>query len=185
MLLVSCFLTHNYQVGLPGTVEAHESVEGVPESVWKKVQTVKQGGGGVVELREKVTLWNGFGGDKQGCCVDRDVVFCFLSRLRLLLSLMSLRTRLRRGEGGLREGGVGQLSPDGGSGQVIDWWCSGETRISFWTELLKKMWRRAGEGGLLVNGYEGIFSSDSLASRGVTRCNGLDIPILPQLIFEL
>ncbi|CAM9433784.1 unnamed protein product, partial [Sphacelaria rigidula] len=41
-------------VGLPGTVEAHESVEGVPESVWKKVQTVKQGGGGIAELREKV-----------------------------------------------------------------------------------------------------------------------------------
>lgn len=41
-------------MGLPGTVEAHESVEGVPESVWKKVQTVKQGGGGIAELREKV-----------------------------------------------------------------------------------------------------------------------------------
>ncbi|CAM9301607.1 unnamed protein product, partial [Hapterophycus canaliculatus] len=41
-------------VGLPGTVEAHESVGGVPESVWKKVQAVKQGGGGVNELKEKV-----------------------------------------------------------------------------------------------------------------------------------
>ena len=43
-----------FQVGLPGAVEAHESVGGVPESVWKKVQTVKQGGGGLVELKEKV-----------------------------------------------------------------------------------------------------------------------------------
>ena len=42
------------QVGLPGAVEAHESVGGVPESVWKKVQTVKQGGGGLAELKEKV-----------------------------------------------------------------------------------------------------------------------------------
>lgn len=42
------------QVGLPGAVEAHESVGGVPESVWKKVQTVKQGGGGLDELKGKV-----------------------------------------------------------------------------------------------------------------------------------
>lgn len=42
------------QVGLPGTVEAHVSVEGVPESVWKKVQTVKEGGGGLEELKTKV-----------------------------------------------------------------------------------------------------------------------------------
>lgn len=35
-------------------MEAHESVEGVPESVWKKVQAVKQGGGGLNELKEKV-----------------------------------------------------------------------------------------------------------------------------------
>eukprot|EP00903_Cladosiphon_okamuranus_P015118 g13981.t1 len=41
-------------VGLPGAVEAHESVGGVPESVWKKVQAVKQGGGGLSELKEKV-----------------------------------------------------------------------------------------------------------------------------------
>ena len=44
------------QVGLPGAVEAHESVGGVPESVWKKVQTVKQGGGGLIELKEKVCI---------------------------------------------------------------------------------------------------------------------------------
>lgn len=42
------------KVGLPGTVEAHESVGGVPESVWKKVQAVKLGGGGLAELEEKV-----------------------------------------------------------------------------------------------------------------------------------
>lgn len=42
------------QVGLPGTVEAHESLGGVPESVWKKVQAVKQGGGGLVDLKDKV-----------------------------------------------------------------------------------------------------------------------------------
>eukprot|EP00752_Nemacystus_decipiens_P018228 g16356.t1 len=42
-------------VGLPGTVEAHESVGGVPESVWNKVQAVKQGGGGLAELKEKVS----------------------------------------------------------------------------------------------------------------------------------
>ncbi|CAM9517364.1 unnamed protein product, partial [Ectocarpus fasciculatus] len=41
-------------VGLPGTVEAHESVGGVPESAWKKVQAVQQGGGGLNELKEKV-----------------------------------------------------------------------------------------------------------------------------------
>lgn len=35
-------------------MEAHESVGGVPESVWKKVQAVKQGGGGLAELKEKV-----------------------------------------------------------------------------------------------------------------------------------
>lgn len=43
-----------FKVGLPGTVEAHESVGGVPESVWTKVQAVKQGGGGLAELKEKV-----------------------------------------------------------------------------------------------------------------------------------
>ncbi|CAN0501488.1 unnamed protein product, partial [Ectocarpus sp. 8 AP-2014] len=42
-------------VGLPGTVEAHESVGGVPESAWKKVQAVQQGGGGLNELKEKVS----------------------------------------------------------------------------------------------------------------------------------
>lgn len=46
------------KVGLPGTVEAHESVGGVPESVWKKVQAVKLGGGGLAELEEKVIIHN-------------------------------------------------------------------------------------------------------------------------------
>lgn len=52
--VVTCDDVVPRQVGLPGTVEAHESVEGVPESVWKKVMVVKQGGGGLAELRDKV-----------------------------------------------------------------------------------------------------------------------------------
>lgn len=53
---LSVFRSRRAKVGLPGTVEAHESVGGVPESVWNKVQAVKQGGGGLDELKAKVCV---------------------------------------------------------------------------------------------------------------------------------
>lgn len=58
-------------------MEAHESVGGVPESVWKKVQAVKQGGGGLDELREKV----GWARGAASCRQNSSHVFC--SRLAL------------------------------------------------------------------------------------------------------
>lgn len=69
------------KVGLPGTVEAHESVGGVPESVWTKVQTVKQGGGGLAELKEKVSS------------PRRESATGWLRRVYVFCSLLLIRNR--------------------------------------------------------------------------------------------
>ncbi|CAN0419403.1 unnamed protein product, partial [Discosporangium mesarthrocarpum] len=41
-------------VGLPGSLEAHESQGGVPESVWVKASSVRDMAGGLPTLRLKV-----------------------------------------------------------------------------------------------------------------------------------